>query len=123
LARELTALVHGQEAAEAAEEAAAVLFGANPMSATPATLHLIASEVAVTQMGVAALGDAVAVLVETKLASSNSEARRLLTQRSVRANGEQVDDQTGLSKIALLHNRWMLLRKGKTSYHLVDVKG
>ncbi|HAR03794.1 MAG TPA: tyrosine--tRNA ligase [Chloroflexi bacterium] len=123
LARELTALVHGQEAAEAAEEAAAVLFGANPMSATPATLHLIASEVAVTQMGVAALGDAVAVLVETKLASSNSEARRLLTQRSVRANGEQVDDQTNLSQIALLHNRWMLLRKGKTSYHLVDVKG
>jgi hypothetical protein len=47
----------------------------------------------------------------------------LLTQRSVRANGEQVDDQTNLSKIALLHNRWMLLRKGKTSYHLVDVKG
>ena len=123
LARELTALVHGEEAAEAAEEAAAVLFGANPMSATPATLHLIASEVAVTQMGAAALGDAVAVLVETKLASSNSEARRLLTQRSVRANGEQVDDQTNLSKIALLHNRWMLLRKGKTSYHLVDVKG
>lgn len=123
LARELTALVHGEDAAEAAEEAAAVLFGANPMSATPATLHLIASEVAVTQMGVAALGDAVAVLVETKLASSNSEARRLLTQRSVRANGEQVDDQTNLSKIALLHNRWMLLRKGKTSYHLVDVKG
>ncbi|NBQ45583.1 MAG: hypothetical protein EBU37_05935 [Actinobacteria bacterium] len=65
----------------------------------------------------------VAVLVETKLAASNSEARRLLTQRSVRANGEQVDDQTNLSKITLLHNRWMLLRKGKTSYHLVDVKG
>ena len=123
LARELTELVHGQEAAEGAEEAAAVMFSADPMSATPATLHLIASEVAVTQMGVAALGDAVAVLVETKLASSNSEARRLLTQRSVRANGEQVDDQTNLSKVALLHNRWMLLRKGKTSYHLVDVKG
>jgi tyrosyl-tRNA synthetase len=57
------------------------------------------------------------------LASSNSEARRLLTQRSVRANGEQLDDQTNLSKIPLLHNRWLLLRKGKTSYHLVDIKG
>jgi len=123
LARELTALVHGEEAAEAAEEAAAVLFGANPMSATPATLHLIASEIAVTQMGRAALGDPIAVLVETKLASSNSEARRLLSQRSVRANGDQVDDQTNLSKIALLHDRWLLLRKGKTGYHLVDIKG
>jgi len=121
LARELTALVHGEEAAEAAEQAAAVLFGANPMSATPATLNLIAGEVAVTQMGAAALTDSVAVLVETKLASSNTEARRLLTQRSVRANGEQLDEQSHLAKIPLLHGRWLLLRKGKTSYHLVDI--
>ncbi|NQV97240.1 MAG: tyrosine--tRNA ligase, partial [Acidimicrobiaceae bacterium] len=121
LARELTTLVHGEEAAEAAEQAAAVLFGANPMSATPATLHLIASEVPVTQMGAAALTDSVAVLVETKLASSNGEARRLLTQRSVRANGEQLDQQTQIAKIPLLHGRWLLLRKGKTSYHLVDI--
>ena len=123
LARELTSLVHGEEAAEAAEQAAAVLFGANPMSATQATMHLIASEVTVTQMGAAALSDAVAVLVETKLAASNTEARRLITQRSVRANGDQIDDQTNLSKIALLHGRWLLLRKGKTGYHLVDIAG
>ena len=123
LARELTALVHGEAAAEAAEDAAAVLFGANPTSASLATLQLIASEVAVTQMGSAALGDAVGVLVQTNLASSNTEARRLLSQRSVRANGEQVDDQTNLAKIQLLHGRWLLLRKGKTSYHLVDIAG
>lgn len=123
LARELTALVHGEAAAEAAEDAAAVLFGANPTSASLATLQLIASEVAVTQMGSAALGDAVGVLVQTNLASSNTDARRLLSQRSVRANGEQVDDQTNLAKIQLLHGRWLLLRKGKTSYHLVDIAG
>ncbi len=116
LASELTALVHGQAAAEAAEDAAAVLFGANPTSASLATLQLIASEVPVTQMGSAALGDAVGVLVQTNLASSNTEARRLLSQKSVRANGEQVDEQTNLAKIALLHGRWLLLRKGKTSY-------
>jgi len=123
LARELTALVHGDAAAEAAEDAAAVLFGANPTSASLATLQLIASEVPVTQMGVAALGDAIGVLVQTNLAASNTEARRLLSQRSVRANGEQVDDQMNLSRIPLLHGRWLLLRKGKTSYHLVDIAG
>jgi len=123
LARELTALVHGDAAAEATEDAAAVLFGANPTSASLATLQLIASEVPVTQMGSAALGDAIGVLVQTNLASSNTEARRLLSQRSVRANGEQVDDQMNLSKIPLLHGRWLLLRKGKTSYHLVDIAG
>ncbi len=123
LARELTALVHGEVAAEAAEDAAAVLFGANPTSASLATMKLIANEVAVTQMGSAALGDAIGVLVQTNLATSNSEARRLLSQKSVRANGEQIDEQTNLSRISLLHGRWLLLRKGKTSYHLVDIAG
>ena len=123
LARELTALVHGDVAAEATEDAAAVLFGANPTSASLDTMKLIASEVPVTQMGSAALGDAIGVLVQTNLATSNTEARRLLSQKSVRANGEQVDEQTNLAKIQLLHGRWLLLRKGKTSYHLVDIAG
>ena len=123
LARELTALVHGEVAAEAAEDAAAVLFGANPTSASLATMKLIASEVPVAQMGYAALGDAIGVLVQTNLATSNTEARRLLSQKSIRANGEQVDEQTNLAKIQLLHGRWLLLRKGKTSYHLVDIAG
>uniref|UniRef100_UPI00404A5B01 tyrosine--tRNA ligase n=1 Tax=Candidatus Planktophila sp. TaxID=2175601 RepID=UPI00404A5B01 len=123
LARELTALVHGDAAAEATEDAAAVLFGANPTSASLDTMKLIASEVPVTQMGSAALGDAIGVLVQTNLATSNTEARRLLSQKSVRANGEQVDEQTNLAKIQLLHGRWLLLRKGKTSYHLVDIAG
>ncbi len=123
LARELTALVHGEVAAEAAEDAAAVLFGANPTSASLATMKLIASEVPVAQMGSAALGDAIGVLVQTNLATSNTEARRLLSQKSIRANGEQVDEQTNLAKIQLLHGRWLLLRKGKTSYHLVDIAG
>ena len=123
LARELTELLHGEESAVAAEQAADVLFGANPVSASPAALHLIASEVSGSTMGIAALGDAVSVLVLTGLASSNTEARRLLTQRSVRANGEQIDEHAKLEKVPLLHSRWLLLRKGKTAYHLIDFQG
>ena len=115
--------MHGDAAAEATEDAAAVLFGANPTSASLDTMKLIASEVPVTKIGSAALGDAIGVLVQTNLATSNTEARRLLSQKSVRANGEQVDEQTNLAKIQLLHGRWLLLRKGKTSYHLVDIAG
>jgi tyrosyl-tRNA synthetase len=54
------------------------------------------------------------------LAGSNSEARRLLSQRSVRANGEQLDEFSKLDSVVLLHGRWLLLRKGKTTYHMVD---
>ena len=123
LASEITSMLHGEEAALAAEQAADVLFGANPVFASEATLKLIAGEVDVTQMGTAVLHDAVGVLVTTGLASSNSEARRLLQQRSVRANGEQLDEHAKLDKVALLHGRWMLLRKGKTAYHLLDFAG
>ena len=123
LANEITSMLHGEESANAAEQAADVLFGANPVFASEATLKLIAQEVAVTQMGTAVLHDAVGVLVTTGLATSNSEARRLLQQRSVRANGEQLDEHAKLDKVALLHGRWMLLRKGKTAYHLLDFAG
>ncbi|NDG45050.1 MAG: tyrosine--tRNA ligase [Gammaproteobacteria bacterium] len=120
LAREMTAMVHGEDAAEAAEQAADVLFGANPVSASKTALEAVLGEVESTTMGRAALGDVVGLLVTTGLAGSNSEARRLLSQRSVRANGEQLDEFSKLDSVALLHGRWLLLRKGKTTYHMVD---
>jgi len=120
LARELTAMLHGQDAADATEQAADVLFGANPISASVSALNHVASEVETSKMGSAALADVVSVLVTTGLASSNTEARRLLTQRSIRANGEQLGEDSKLTTIPLLHGRWLLLRKGKTGYHLLD---
>ena len=100
--------------------AADVLFGANPISASRSALEAVLGEVDSTTMGRAVLGDAVGLLVTTGLAGSNSEARRLLAQRSVRANGEQLDEFSKLDAIPLLHDRWLLLRKGKTTYHMVD---
>ena len=120
LAHEMTSIVHGAQAATAAEQAAEVLFGANPVSASIEAIRQIVGEVPVTTMGTATLHDSVGVLVTTGLAASNSEARRLLQQRSVRANGEQVDEHARLDRVGLLHGRWMLLRKGKTTYHLLD---
>ena len=97
-----------------------MLFGANPVSASKTALEAVLGEVESTTMGRAALGDVVGLLVTTGLAGSNSEARRLLSQRSVRANGEQLDEFSKLDSVALLHGRWLLLRKGKTTYHMVD---
>jgi hypothetical protein len=41
----------------------------------------------------------------------------------VRANGEQLDEHAKMDRIPLLHGRWLLLRKGKTAYHLLDFAG
>jgi len=120
LAGELTTMLHGEDSATAAEQAADILFGGNPVAASREALNLIATEVDHSLIGTAALSDAVSVLVTTGLATSNSEARRLLSQKSIRANGAQLNEQSKLGEIPLLHDRWLLLRKGKTVYHLLD---
>jgi len=124
LAHELTVLVHGTEAAQAAEEAAAILFGGDPMTASPATMAFIAAEVPTTKMGKAVLADAAGVLSALPgVSASKSEARRLLTQKSVRINGVVISADSNLGDIPLLHGRYLLVRKGKTTYHLVDFAG
>jgi tyrosyl-tRNA synthetase len=121
LADELTALVHGDESAKAASDAAAILFGGDPMTASASTMAFIAAEVPTTKMGSAALADAAGLLAALPgVAASKSEARRLLSQKSVRANGVALNAEADLTAVALLHGRWMLVRKGKTTYHLVD---
>ena len=51
LARELTELVHGTSAADAAEAAAEVLFGGDPTAASVDTLELVRREVPTTAVG------------------------------------------------------------------------
>jgi tyrosyl-tRNA synthetase len=121
LAHEMTTLVHGPDAAQSALDAAEILFGADPMSASRAAMGCLAAEVPVTAMGTAVLADITGMLAALPgIASSKSEARRLLAQHSVRINGVVVADDTDLASLPLLHERWLLVRRGKSTYHLVD---
>jgi tyrosyl-tRNA synthetase len=121
LADEMTALVHGPAAAVAAAEAADVLFAGDPTTASEEAFATLAMEIPTTTIGRGDLDDPVAVLVRTGLASSNSEARRTLAQRSCSANGQQLDDHPALGSVPLVHGRFLLLRKGKKSHHLLEV--
>jgi hypothetical protein len=60
-------------------------------------------------------------LVATPLASSLSDARRTISQGAAYVNGELVREDRPLSEADLLHDRWLLLRRGKRTYHLLDV--
>ncbi len=121
LADELTAMVHGPAAAAVTDDVATVLFGGDPNTASAEALAAVAREVPSSTQPRAALGDTVALLVATGLASSNGDARRTLAQRGFRANGVQLDENTQLSDLALLHGRYVLLRKGKSNHHLVEI--
>ncbi|MGD0705523.1 MAG: tyrosine--tRNA ligase [Trebonia sp.] len=118
LAREITTLVHGAEATAAAEEASAILFGGSPAGASAQALEFLASEVPTSpfEPGVTLA----AALGATPLASSLSDARRTIDQGAASVNGAVVPADRPLTEADLLYDRWLLLRKGKRNYHLLD---
>jgi tyrosyl-tRNA synthetase len=123
LAGDLTTLVHGAHAAAAAEEAAAVLFGGDPSAASADALAVVRHEVPTTVVGRDALADAVGLLVRTGLATSNGDARRTVAQRGFRANGTVLEEGTDIAGLPLLQDRYLLLRRGRVTYHMVEVAG
>lgn len=121
LADEITTIAHGSEASSAATSAAEVLFGGDPTTASEQVLAIVRREVPSSTVPQSALDDQIGLLVACGLASSNGDARRTLTQRGYRVNGVQIDETTSVRDVSLLHGRYLLLRKGKTSYHLAEV--
>ncbi len=121
LAREATTLVHGAEATAAAEEASAILFGGSPAGASAQALQFLATEVPTSPFTAGVT--LAAVLAATPLASSLSDARRTIGQRAVSVNGEVVPEDRPLTEADLLYGRWLVLRKGKRNYHLLDAAG
>ena len=121
LAQEMTDLVHGAEAARAAEGAADVLFGSDPTEASAATLAAVAREVPSSRRSSAELGDVVELLVSTGLGSSKGDVRRTLDGAGFRANGVTLDANAQLSDVVLVQGRYLLLQRGRKSHHLVEV--
>ena len=121
LADELTELVHGPGALDAARSATEVLFGGDPTTASEATLAAVAREVPSSVLARTQLDDLLAVLVGAGLASSNGDARRTLQQKGYRANGQPLTEDSLLTGLELLHGRFLMLRKGKSNHHLVEI--
>ena len=111
LAFELTKLVHGEEEAVKAQEAAKALFvGGGDMSNVPAT-QLTADDLTDGSIGVLDL------MVRCKLAPSKKEARRLVEQGGVEVNGEKVAAATVSYTADDLSGDGLMVKKGKKVYH------
>ena len=121
LANEMTTLVHGASAARDAEAAATVLFGGDPTTATPEALGIVAAEVPCTRVTRSDLDDTFGLLARAQVVSSTSEARRAVSQGGLKVNGATLAEGETLAGKGFLHGRWVLVRKGKTGYHLFDL--
>ena len=121
LADELTSLVHGDTATARAREVADVLFGSDPTTASAETLAAVAREIPCSKVAPSALEDAVELLVELGMATSKGDARRTISGRGYRVNGVVLQPEDTLSNTNRLHDRYLLFRRGKTGYHLVEI--
>jgi tyrosyl-tRNA synthetase len=121
LARENVAVVHGDASAAAAEEATELLFGGgDARTASADAFGFLADEV--PSSAAAPVGrPLVDVLAETGLVQSKGDARRQLEQGGIYVNGRQADLADEIGATDLVHGRYVLLRRGKRTYHLLEV--
>jgi len=111
LAYELTALVHGKEEAEKAQQAARALFsGAGNTDNMPTTVIADAIGMGILQ-----------VLVKAGLAASNGEARRLVQQGGVSLNDAKVTDPATTLTDADFTDGVAIIKKGKKVYHKITL--
>ena len=123
LASELTTLVHGDEAAASAVEASEALFGGDGSDLGLGAYEMLATEVPTTSLDRSRLDEddnLIPLLVEAGVASSRSEAGRLLKQNGIAINDTKVGADASIDRQVLRHDRFCLVRKGKKSVHLLD---
>jgi len=113
LATETTALVHGRDEAEKANETARKTFEEGTVSADLPTISVVSAEL---DAGVGILS----MLVKAGLASSNGEARRHIKGGAVRINDVSMSDEQAIIQSAALTSEGIIkLSIGKKRHVLV----
>ena len=115
LAYELTKLVHGEEEANKARDAARALFAGGADDANMPTTELIENQLTDGRIAILDL------MLACKLAPTKSEARRLVQQGGVFANDEKVAN-IDVAFTADQLKDGVKLRKGKKVYHKALLK-
>ncbi len=127
LAREMTLFVHGNEEYELALNTTEKLFG-DPVAVenmSVSDLHslegIVKSDFASQEItkGV----DVVRFLAESGILPSKGEARKMVQNGGISINRSKVDDiQFQVSSSMLLHEKYILVQKGKKNFYLIEVK-
>lgn len=114
MAFEITKLIHGEEEATKAQDAARALFeGGADFTDVPST-EFPASKFE-ESIGL------LAFLTELKLTKSNGDARKLVEQNGISLNGETIIDVKKSITLDDFENSELMIKKGKKVYHLVKL--
>ena len=113
LAFEVTKMVHGEEEASKALNAAREIFLSGGASADMPTTQLSESDFTDGKIGLLTL------LVKTGLCASNGEARRLVQQGGIMIDDVKVSDPYASVLRAQFDEGHIMIKKGKKTYHKV----
>ena len=113
LAYELTNLVHGEEEAKKAQDASRKIFANGGISGNIPTTTYSKDEIDAGK-------DILTLLVDTGLAKSRGEARRLVQQGGVSVNGEKGNAiETSFTTSEFNEDGVLLIKKGKKAFHQI----
>ena len=126
LARTVTSMVHGAEVEARAAAVADALFGDGEggtpdlRALTAEALTMLAGELPTSDLPASVDATLIDLVIAAALATSKSEARRLIEQGGVSVNGAAAPDGTAAaSSFTPLADGSLLLRKGRRDYRLL----
>ena len=115
LAYELTKLVHGEEEANKAQDAARALFSGNVNTDNMPTTALSAEDFENGEIGI------IDVMVKAGLAKSKGEARRLIDQGGVSVDDAKVTSIAQKITATQLESAPVIIKKGKKIFHKITL--
>ncbi len=112
LAYEVTKLIHGEEEAAKARDAAEALFGGGGQGGSIPTTAFTAEQLAQD-------GRLVAIMAKCGLCKSNGEARKNVEQGGVSVNDQKITDVNYVITADMLAGDGVIIKKGKKSFHRI----
>ena len=118
LAHEVITFLHGEDAYNEAIKISNALFSGNIKELTADQIAMGFTDLPKASGNGSTLCD---TLIELKLASSRREAREFIRNGAVMVNGEKLTDESCvLTKELAIEGRFIVLRRGKKNYALVE---
>tara|TARA_B100002051_G_scaffold276694_1_gene326981 strand:+ start:26193 stop:27437 length:1245 start_codon:yes stop_codon:yes gene_type:complete len=121
LAFEVTKVVHGTEAAEAARRVSQILFGGESVSELSDLEKEMLLQTAPSS-SLMSVKPVVDILVDTGLAISKREARMFIDSNAVELQGEMVTDAASEIDPIKHQEDFLIIRRGKKQIHILKIK-
>lgn len=122
LAEELTGLLHGEAGLKEAKQASEALFSGEVKQLSSQLIDEAFAGAPHSEMARSRLQDGVDVvelLVEAGVVKSKREARQFLDSGAMSLNGQRIGAEFRLTSTELLHDKLVLVRRGKKTWHVI----